>query len=259
MTAISTDLLNRSMAYAETNFLSDAAKHLHVDKAFIRQNFDLNGKRILDFGSGMGGMSLWYAQNWDCTVRGVDIDGQHVAIAEHLRSKHNVRGVSFEKRDLVSDPITDEKFDVIFLNDVAEHIPYPILEKIFLEFYKVLSPNGRIFVSYPPWQGPYASHVTRVTHLPWCQYLPESVLLWWVSRKNMRISGEHESDLVEAYKGLNHLTHESLMKVAEKATFSVEKRVSHSILRKMPVLKQLSPTMFPLKFLISKELLILKK
>ena len=34
-----------------------------------------------DFGSGMGGMSLWYAKNWNCSVKGVDIDGFHVNVA----------------------------------------------------------------------------------------------------------------------------------------------------------------------------------
>jgi 2-polyprenyl-3-methyl-5-hydroxy-6-metoxy-1,4-benzoquinol methylase len=256
------ELLNQSMMYAESNFIDDNAKHLHVDKTFIRNNFDLNGKKILDFGSGMGGMSLWYAQNWDCQVYGVDIDGQHVGIANSLKNKHNIQKVTFEKRDITSHPLPPQlngTFDVIFLNDVAEHIPYPVLDKIFAEFHRLLSPKGRIFVSYPPWQSPYASHVTRVTHLPWCQFLPQNILLKWIEKKNMVITGEHESDLLEAYKGLNHLTHSNLMDVTEKAGFKVQKRISHSLLRKLPILKSINPNIFPLKYLISKEIVILGK
>ena len=255
---LSMELLTQSVSYAENNFLNDNAKHLHVDKAFIKEHFDLNNKRVLDFGCGMGGMSLWYAQNWKCMVYGVDIDGFHVNIANHLKMKHGTSNVTFEKRDLTTDP-TNEKYDVIFMNDVAEHIPYPILDKIFAEFHKILSPKGRIFVSYPPWQSPYASHVTRVTHLPWCQFLPQSILLKWIEKKNMPISGEHESDLIEAYKGLNHLTHERLMNVVEPQGFKVQTRLSHSILKKVPVLRGLNTRMFPLNFLISKEIVILTK
>ena len=255
---LSIDIIERSMVYAENNFLNDTAKHLQVDKQFIRDNFDLTGKKILDFGSGMGGMSLWYARNWDCQVFGVDIDGHHVAIANHLKMKHGLSNVHFEKRDITENPIS-EKFDMIFLNDVAEHIPYPILSKIFDELHRCLSPKGQIFVSYPPWQSPYASHVTRVTHLPWCQFLPERFLLGWIKRKNMVITGEHESDLIEAYKGLNHLTHKRLMNVVEPFGFKVEKRVSHSLLRRLPILRGLNARLFPLHFLISKEILVLKK
>ena len=93
---LSIDIIERSMVYAENNFLNDTAKHLQVDKQFIRDNFDLTGKKILDFGSGMGGMSLWYARNWDCQVFGVDIDGHHVAIANHLKMKHGLSNVYFE-------------------------------------------------------------------------------------------------------------------------------------------------------------------
>ena len=258
MVTLSMDLIHRSMAYAEQNFLDDNARHLQVDKTFIRDNFDLTNKRVLDFGCGMGGMSLWYARNWDCFVHGVDIDGHHVAIANHLKIKYNAQKILLEKRDITQYPLAD-KYDAVFLNDVAEHIPYPILTEIFAEIYRSLGAKGRVFVSYPPWQGPYASHVQRVTHLPWCQFLPEKLLLAWVKRKNMTITGEHESDLVEAYKGLNHLTHERLMAVIEPLGFKIEKRVSHSILKRLPILRGLNPNIFPFKFLISKEILILTK
>lgn len=256
------ELIDGSIAYAENNFISNDAQHLKVDKAFIRQNFDLTGKKVLDFGSGMGGMSLWYAQNWDCDVYGVDIDGHHVAIANALKQKHDAHKVTFEKRDITQNPFPKEwngTFDVIFLNDVAEHIPFPILEKIFKSFYHLLSPKGRIFVSYPPWQSPYASHVTHVTHLPWCQFLPQGLLLKWIEKKNIAITGEHESTLLDAYKGLNRLTHDKLMYITEKAGLRLKKRLSHSLLRKLPILRGINPNMFPLKYLISKEVIVLSK
>jgi 2-polyprenyl-3-methyl-5-hydroxy-6-metoxy-1,4-benzoquinol methylase len=257
---LTNDLVMRSMRYAEDNFLNDSAKHLQVDKQFIRDHFDLTNKRILDFGSGMGGMSLWYARNWQCYVHGVDIDGHHVQIANHLKEKHEVAHVKFEQRDIVQKPFeSGTLFDAIFMNDVAEHIPYPVLSKIFAQLYRCLAPNGQIFVSYPPWQGPYASHVTRVTHLPWCQYLPEKWLLNWVERKNMPITGEHESNLVEAYKGLNQLTHDRLSSIVEPQGFNIEKRLSHSLLRRVPILRGVNPQHFPLHFLVSKEILILNK
>ncbi len=257
------ELLQKSMAYAENNFLNDEAAHLRVDKKFISQHFDLRGKRVLDFGCGMGGMTLWLALEGSCKeIIGLDIDGHHIDIAIQLKKKYGLYSVTFEKRDITSMPLPssyDGSFDAIFLNDVAEHIPYAVLEAIFAEFKRLLSPKGRIFVSYPPWQSPYASHVVRVTKLPWCQFLPEKLLLSWIEKKNEIITGERESDLIEAYKGLNHLTHKRFMQVVKPLGFTVDTRLSHSLLRKIPWLNRFNPDFFPLNFLISKELLILKK
>jgi len=253
---LTSELLESSIQYAETNFGSDTAKHLHVDKDFIRTHFDLTGKRILDFGCGMGGMTLWYAQNWDCTVFGVDLDGFHIEVANEMKRRHGLDNAFFEKRDILERPL-EGQYDLIFLNDVAEHIPYPALEAIFRQLKERLAPGGRIFVSYPPWASPYASHVTRVTHLPWCQFLPEPLLLRWIERKNMALTGEHESDLVAAYQGLNRLTHRRLATVVAQAGLAPVLRLSHSILRKIPGLRHWNVRWFPLHFLITKEFLVL--
>lgn len=254
------ELFEKNLQYAEANFLQDDARHLRVDKNFIQKNFDLDGKLVLDFGSGMGGMSLWYAKNWDCRVHGIDIDPFHVAIAEELRTRQCVPlgRAYFEARDILERPLT-AGYDFIFMNDVAEHIPLPVLGEILRQLAASLAPGGRIFVSYPPWQGPYASHVTRVTGLPWCQFLPQKLLLNWISRKNMPLAGERESDLLEAYLGLNHLTHDKLFGLAEAAGLRLAERISHSILSKNRLTRWLSPRIFPLHFLVSKEITVFEK
>lgn len=47
------ELVKEGMAYAEKHFLSENS-HLELDKAFINSYYDLNGKRVLDFGCGYG-------------------------------------------------------------------------------------------------------------------------------------------------------------------------------------------------------------
>ena len=83
-------LLLEGLNYAEQNFLDENADHLKVDKRLVRKLLDLNGKRIMDFGCGMGGMTLWYAKNWDCEVHGVDIDGHHIEVANQIKEKHQL-------------------------------------------------------------------------------------------------------------------------------------------------------------------------
>ena len=102
------------LAYAEDNFLNDRASHLWVDKQLIKEKFDLNGKRVLDFGCGMGGMTLWFAKNWNCRVYGLDIDHHHIRIAQHLKLKYQVQNVEFEMRNIFKMPFdNDEKFDAV--------------------------------------------------------------------------------------------------------------------------------------------------
>lgn len=145
------------------------------------------------------------------------------------------------------------------MNDVAEHIQFPILQEIFIEIAKSLASGGSVFVSYPPWKSPYASHVTHVIGLPWCQFLPQGMLLKMIEKNNRPIVGEEESDLVEAYKGLNRLTHQKLMDAVKPSGLSLAFRKSHSIINKLPGLSEVNLRVFPLDYLITKEFVLLEK
>ena len=248
------------VAYSEDNFKNDNAPHLHIDKKLIKSSFDLNGKRILDFGCGMGGMSLWYASNWDCEVYALDIDKHHVYVANHLKEKYQVSNVTFDKRNILDEPLKkNERFDYVFLNDVAEHIAYPILKKIFEVLEVGLAPGGKIFVTYPPWKSPYASHVVHAVKIPWCQYLPKSYLMKLIAKNNLQIVGEEESDLIQAYNGLNHLTHKKLMNTIKDTRLKPVFRKSHCILNRLPFLKNANINFFPFDFLVTKEFLLLER
>ncbi len=251
-------LFQEGLAYAEENFLNENANHLHFDKKLFRENFNLEGKKILDFGCGMGGMSLWYASNWDCQVLGFDIDRHHIAIARELKSKHGIQNVRFEVRNILEQPL-DEQVDLAVLNDVAEHIRLPVLKQVFSAISKSLVDGGQVFVSYPPWRSPYASHVQHVVGIPWCQFLPDSILLPLIKRNNRPIVGEEESDLLQAYKGLNHLTHDKLLQAVEGSGLKPIFRKSHSFINKIPIFKNVNLNFFPLDFLVTKEFILLEK
>lgn len=251
-------LLEEGMEYAEQNFLNEQANHLRVDKKLIRERFNMDGKKVLDFGCGMGGMSLWYATNFKCQVTALDIDRHHISVANKLKAKHGVENVTFEVRNILDKPMA-EKFDFIVLNDVAEHIQLPILKKIFQALGKMLAPGGGIYVSYPPWRSPYASHVQHVVGMPWCQFLPQGMLLKMIEKNNRPIVGEEESDLLAAYHGLNHLTHHKLMEAVNDSGLKPAYRKSHSLVNKLPMLKDLNLRFFPLDFLVTKEFVLLTK
>lgn len=248
------------VAYAEKNLNNDLNSHLHLDKKFFREHLDLNNKKILDFGCGMAGMSIWIAKQYkNCEVYGLDIDAHHIEIAEYMVRKHNVSNVKVELRDVLEIPLQDhEKFDLIIFNDVVEHVPMEILDQIFKQVSSHLMDNGQIYLGYPPWEGPYASHATRATRLYWCQFLPDPIVINLISKYNEDIVGVNEPDLVSAYKGLNKLTHKKLGKVIAQNQLKIHIRKSHSIINKIGIFKNINVRIFPFNYLITKEILLLE-
>ncbi len=136
-------MYEEGLAYAESNFLDENAAHLHVDKRLIREKFNMDGKRVLDFGCGMGGMSLWYATNFKCEVHGIDIDRHHVKIANDLKAKHLAKNVNFEVRNVLDQPL-EGKYDFIILSEVIEHLRDP--REIMLGLKNMLKPQGKFFI-----------------------------------------------------------------------------------------------------------------
>lgn len=246
--------LQEGCQYAENAFLGKNS-HLKLDKELAKKHFNFDGKRILDFGCGMGGMTLWYATQWNCEVVGIDIDPNHIEIAEIVKTKHKITNVRFELRNILEKPLT-EKFDYIILNDVAEHIPLPILEQILQQLKENLTTEGGIFVSYPPWEGPYASHLNHDLSLPWCQFLPISILHYLMRNKDRKLVGT--KTIMQEYFELNRLNHSKLNGIVKRIGLGVKFRKSHSKLNKIKYLANRNLNVGLFKFLITKELVVLK-
>lgn len=165
------------------------------------------------------------ATYWKCEVYGKDVDPNHLEIAALLKTKHKVNNVKFELRNVLEKPLT-EKYDYIILNDVAVHIPMDILDKILVQLKASLAPEGGIFLSYPPWEGLYASHLNHVLSLPWCQFLPDFMLQKIMKNKDRKLIGT--KTIMQEYYELNHLNHDRLAKIIDKIGLDMKFRKSHS-------------------------------
>lgn len=227
-----------------------------LDKEYIKKNFNLDNKDVLDFGCGMGGMSIWYASEWNCRVDAIDIDKHHIEIAKTIQKEFDVSNVTFYLKNVLDEDF-NRLYDVIFLNDVIEHIPLDLLPSIVDKLSQLLRPQGVIYVSYPPWQSPYASHVNSIIKLPWCQYLPDYFVINYLKKHNRVIVGDIEGSLLEVYKGLNKMTHRKLMKIIKKANLHHYRRVSHTFFNKIKWLKGANLNIFPM--LVTKEIILLRK
>ena len=62
------DRIQDGILYAEKVLLPGKKSHLDLDKKIISENFDFRNKRILDFGCGVGGMTIWLAKEMGAFV-----------------------------------------------------------------------------------------------------------------------------------------------------------------------------------------------
>ena len=258
LNTLSAKQFDEGFSYAEKNLTEDVNTHLWFDKKFIQEKLDLTGKRVLDFGCGMGGMSLWYGKNWDCFVHGIDIDSHHITVAKALKEKYPTANVEFEEVDVLDERIA-EPYDLIFLNDVIEHLPLAIIDDILGKLSALLNSNGQIYVSYPPWESPYASHVYNITNIPWCQFLPDKLVHKLIAHRNRQIVGKLESDFLDVYRGLNKVNHKRLLKILDRNNLAITYRENRSILNKLSFFGNSNTTLFPLNYLVTKEIVLLEK
>lgn len=255
-TVLDSSLLKEGLAYAEKNFLSKDS-HLFLDKEVLKRHFDLEGKSVLDFGCGMGNTSLWLAKEMGAQVDGFDLDPNHIAVAQELNRKFDISGVRFELRNIIESPI-NKQYDFIMLNDVIEHIKEAWIPNILdILISQNLKKGGVIFFSYPPWEGPHASHLQRAIKIPWIQFFPQRYVYTLIQQNNRKLVGS--KDLMTEYMELNHMTHKKLMHYMKPFGLRRIFRYSHTKFNHLSMLKDANLSFFPFNYIITKELIAFRK
>lgn len=111
-------------------------------------NFEVP-KRILEIGSGIGEISYRLASNYhNSEIVGFDISEQSIKMASDLFVAPNL---SFIRADNIREAefSKKEKFDLIFLMDVYEHIPVDERNKLHQFISENISERGFVFFSCP--------------------------------------------------------------------------------------------------------------
>jgi len=135
----------------------------------IHRHGELNGKRILDVGCGLGAyvrkMSAFSDQ-----VYGVDIDAEKVA--EASRELPNIYQAPAEKL-----PFSDSFFDDVLLHEVLEHVEDD--RTALAEALRVTRPTGRVIIFVPNRLFPFETHgfywrgQYHFGNIPLVNYLPD--------------------------------------------------------------------------------------
>lgn len=104
-----------------------------------------------------------------CRVTGIDMCESRVQQAYHYFQKYDMSGI-FVCCDFLryASPMDEnEKFDVILLHDVIEHITD---KKAFIEhILKFLKSKGILFIAFPAWQMPFGGHQQICRHRFWAK------------------------------------------------------------------------------------------
>ena len=119
-------------------------------KAMI-QHLDLTGKTVLDFGCGLGGVSLYLAKHFDCQVYGIDINPHMI---EKLRVNYSkltakeafagqLKAMTYSDSQQL--PFDTESIDIIISKGVLTHVQYKTI--VFNEFHRVLKMNGQLCIN----------------------------------------------------------------------------------------------------------------
>ena len=177
-----------SCAYFEQADMSLDAAQL-AKKRHLASKLKLrDGMKVLDIGSGWGGLALYLAKTAHVTVTGVTLSENQLRISrERAQAMGLSKAVNFELRDYRD---LDEQFDRIVSVGMFEHVGLSHYAGFFDRIGKLLKPDGvALLHSIGRFDGPAAMNpfITKYifpgTHLP-----PLSEVLPVVERKNLLVT-----------------------------------------------------------------------
>ena len=132
--------------------------------------WDLKGRLVLDLGCGLGGKLLFYADQGAEGVVGIDLRPQSARAAGqlaavHARNSTNSGIIRIAAADGAVMPFAESSFDAIVSINVLEHVADPAT--VLRECRRVLRPDGRLFLHFPPFFSPWGAHLDPWLKLPW--------------------------------------------------------------------------------------------
>lgn len=113
------------------------------------EGIDLEGKKLLDIGCGLGGRDMELVKAFDVDVTGIDPEAFLIQMAKERLAQKMMKGrVDFQvtKNPLTLLQFADGSFDVLAARETLLHIPVEKKEAYFKEMFRVLKPGGKITV-----------------------------------------------------------------------------------------------------------------
>jgi ubiquinone/menaquinone biosynthesis C-methylase UbiE len=136
----------------------------------------LNGKKVLEIGSGIGATIVVWSKEFGANMYGVEPCG--IGFDSSLKNSYHVLGANGVSTNRIFAaqgeylPFADESFDIVYSLNVLEHTEDPVLT--LGEAFRVLKPGGLIYISFPNYRSFYEGHyaifnppIYNRSFLPW--------------------------------------------------------------------------------------------
>ncbi|TAN52868.1 MAG: methyltransferase domain-containing protein [Methylococcaceae bacterium] len=127
--------------YWDKDTQSHSQSLLHMNRLLADTAAIRSGQKILDAGCGVGGSSIWLAENFDVHVTGITLSPDQADMARANAKRRNVADrVEFQIADYCATPFPDAAFDVVW---GLESVCYCLNKLEFIkEAYRLLKPGG---------------------------------------------------------------------------------------------------------------------
>ena len=192
----------------------------------------LNTKSIIDIGCGNGGfinaVKSKLNNNSDCMSLGIDIKSFKTWKGKRTFFKvHNILDDSNENYK--------NKFDLVILRDVIEHIPNRFKRKFIQTAQDFMTTDGKMLITFPPYLSPFGLHQQAIMksflkRVPYLSILPKSTLEKLITKfesKDTWIEVEEIIDSAMTISGFKKLVNESKLSIFNQRFFTI--RPSHEI------------------------------
>jgi 2-polyprenyl-3-methyl-5-hydroxy-6-metoxy-1,4-benzoquinol methylase len=144
--------------------------------------------KILDYGCGSGSSTLALSRLFpNATIIGMDFVGKYLRLAQLRIQHYGLNNAQFHQVPSSGRFSDFERFDLVFLNAVYEHL-LPSERPVVLEsLWKALKPGGSLILNQTPHRWfPIETHTSA---LPLINYLPASLARWAQIRLSKRSFG----------------------------------------------------------------------
>lgn len=199
---------------------------------FVEDKVQLNeATRVLEIGCAEAGVLKAFIEK-GCQCVGIELQESRIDHAKHFMKDALDRGqIKFIARNIYDIDIEtelDDRFDLIVLKDVIEHIHDQ--EKIMAKLQDFLKPGGHIFFGFPAWQMPFGGHqqlarTKIISKLPWIHLLPMPLY-----RALLKMAGEKEDkvyNLCEIKE--TRISLEKFERISKRTNYTIEKKLLYLV------------------------------
>jgi 2-polyprenyl-3-methyl-5-hydroxy-6-metoxy-1,4-benzoquinol methylase len=208
---------------------------LNVCNELAKMGIAISGKRVLDLGAGMGGLSTELVRRGAIVVGLEPGAGWCQIAADRVRSAGAGDVISAVGEAI---PLASESIDVIVSHQVLEHVQNP--RQVIEEAFRVLKPGGHFYFAYAN----YFSFREQHYRVFWLPLLPKVL-----GAAYLRLRGRNPQFLMES---VTYTTFYSVRRVMAKLGFECLRRA-----KSMRLLN--SPDMTSLKWRVLKQLAIMNE